>query len=124
MDVPGTAQPGSTAYRPIQGSLRKRASIRKAVSCSVQVRHGDSFIIPRVAEDLSLTGIFVEMDTQDISIGDSVEVWVGVTNKLQQPLELVLSADVVRIHDNGLALKFRAYPNKAYTELVNLLYAG
>jgi hypothetical protein len=35
----------------------------------------------------------------------------------------MLPADVVRIEGRGVALKFRRYSSKAYTELVNLLYA-
>lgn len=112
------------AYRPGQDSRRQRASIRKTVSCIVQLQHGASLILPRKAEDLSLTGIFVEMDTQGVAVGDSIEVWIGAENTHQKHLELALPAEVVRIEDRGAALKFRPYPGKAYTVLVNLLYAA
>lgn len=122
-DVPVSASPGSAAYRPAQDSHRHRASIRKAVSCIVQLRHGASLILPDKTIDLNLTGVFVEMDTQGIAVGDSIEVWIGAGSVDQEPLELILPADVVRIEGRGVALKFRPYPGKAYTELVNLLYA-
>jgi len=123
MDISVSALPGATAYRPVQDSHRHRASIRKAVSCIVQLRHGANLILPHKTTDLNLTGVFVEMDTQGVAPGDFIEVWIGAGSVDQKPLELILSAHVVRIEGHGVALKFRPYPSKAYTELVNLLYA-
>ncbi len=122
-DVPVTAQTGTAGYQTGQSTLRQRSSIRRPASCTVQLRHGANIILTRKVEDLSLTGLFVEMDTRDIALGDSIEVWIGALNRVQRPLELALTADVVRIEDHGVALRFRAYPSKTYTELVNLLYA-
>jgi len=123
IDVPVSASSGSAAYRPAQDSHRHRASIRKAVSCVVQLRHGANLILLHKTIDLNLTGIFVEMDTQGVAVGDRLEVWIGSGSVHQKPSELMLPADVVRIEGRGVALKFRRYSSKAYTELVNLLYA-
>ena len=122
-DVPVATQPVATGYPPGQSSLRQRTSIRKPASCTVQVRLGANFLLIENAQDLSLTGIFVDMDTRNVLPGDSIEVRIGAVSRFQQPLELVLPADVVRVEDGGAALRFRAYPSKTYTELVNLLYA-
>lgn len=122
-DVSVTTSGGTRVYRPERDSHRQRASIRKVVSCIVQLRFGASLILPRKAEDLNLTGIFVEMDTPGIVVGDSMEVWIGAEIEHQKPVEMILPAEVVRVEERGLALKFRPYPSKAYTQLVSLLYA-
>ena len=122
-EISVSTSPGYTAHSPAQGSSRQRASIRKTVACTVQLRHGATLIFPRTVEDLNLTGIFVGMDTQGIAVGDRIEVWVGAGNTNQNPFDLILQSDVVRVEERGLALKFQSYPSKAYTELVNLLYA-
>ena len=122
-EISVTASQGSTAYQPAPVSHRQRASIRKTVSCTVQLRHGATFILPRTVTDLNLTGIFVEMDTQGVVVGDRIEVWIGAGSTQQNPFELILQSDVVRVEERGLALKFLSYPSKAYTALVNLLYA-
>lgn len=122
-DVPVSALPDTTAYRPEQDSRLQRASIRKTVACIVQLQHGANLILTRKAENLNLTGIFVEMDTQGVVVGDYFEVWIGAESAHQKSLELTLPADVVRVEGRGIALKFRPYPGNAYTALVNLLYA-
>lgn len=122
-EISVTVQQGSTAHQPAPASQRQRASIRKTVSCTVQLRHAATLILPCTVADLNLTGIFVEMDTQGVAVGDRIEVWIGAGSTQQNPFDLILQSDVVRIEDRGLALKFLSYPSKAYTELVNLLYA-
>lgn len=122
-EISATLLPGYTAHPPAQGSHRQRTSIRKTVACTVQLRYENSLILPRTVEDLNLTGIFVEMDTQGISVGDRIEVWIGAGSANQNPFELNLQSTVLRVEERGLALKFQSCPSKAYTELVNLLYA-
>ena len=122
-EISVSTSPGYTAHSPAQGSSRQRASIRKTVACTVQLRHGATLILPRTVGDLNLTGVFVEMDTQGIAVGDRIEVWIGAGSANQNPFDLILQSDVVRVDERGLALKFQSYPSKAYTELVNLLYA-
>lgn len=109
---------------PAHGMSRPRASIRKSVGCTVQVRHGASFTLATKIDDLSLTGVFVEMDTRGVVVGDYLEVRVAAANRPQRSSELILPAEVVRVEKDGMALRFGAYPNRTYTDLVNLLYGG
>lgn len=121
--------PSGTAANPAawvgQATSRQRASIRKTVPCTVQVRRGTSYTLATKIDDLSLTGVFVEMDTAGVVIGDTLEVRVAAADRQRQHAhELTLPAEVVRVEQGGVALRFGAYTNRTYTDLVNLLYAG
>ncbi len=104
-------------------TLRQRGSIRKAASCSILVRSGTSYSLVRHIHDLSLDGVFVEMNSPDILHGgDSVEVILSFDVKGQQA-DHSISAEVVRVQHEGVALKFGKYSDQTYTDLVNFLYA-
>jgi len=103
-------------------SQRQRTCIRKASACLLQVRIGQSHILTQSAHDLSLTGVFVEMNPDSVLLGDQAEVLIGLTDNNGRPHEHRITAEVVRIQPEGVALKFDQYDNRAYTDLVNFLY--
>jgi hypothetical protein len=102
-------------------AARQRDSIRKPTPCHVLVRVGSSHVIADQVHDLSLTGAFVEMDTTGLAMGDFVEVVIGFVYD-QRQVEHMITAEVMRIEPQGVGLKFGAYGNHTYTDLVNLLY--
>lgn len=104
--------------------LRQRASIRKTVPCTVQVRVGKNFILATNIHDLSLTGVCLEMNTRGLLVGDNLEVRMVAAGRPLHSAELTLPAEVVRVDAGGAALRFGGYANRTYTDLVNLLYAG
>lgn len=111
------------AVTKVDTTLRQRGSIRKAASCNILVRSGTSYSLVRNIHDLSLDGVFVEMNSPDILHGgDSVEVILSFDAKGQQA-EHSISAEVVRVQQEGVALRFGKYDDRTYTDLVNFLYA-
>lgn len=104
-------------------TLRQRSSIRKAIPCNILVRSGSTYSLVRNIHDISLDGVFVEMSSPDILHGgDTVEVILSFDGKGQQA-EHSISAEVVRVQHEGVALKFGTYSDRTYTDLVNFLYA-
>lgn len=103
-------------------SSRQRVSIRKTIPCSILVKVGASYVIARKIHDISLVGAYVEMDPAGLTLGDEVEVVMDFAYKGRN-VEHAISAEVVRIENDGVGLKFYAYGNRTYTDLVNLLYA-
>lgn len=112
----------SPSKLPAGASLRQRASIRKPVPCNLLVKVGASYVIARKIHDLSLVGAFVEMDVTGLAVGDFVEVIIGFAYN-QRQIEHQISAEVVRVETEGAGFRFCTYGNRAYTDLVNLLYA-
>ena len=110
------------ARRSAGASLRQRVSIRKPMPCSILVKAGSAFVIARKIHDISMVGAFVEMDTTDLAVGDIVEVVIGASYN-QRQIEHQISAEIVRIEAGGVGIRFRAYDNRTYTDLVNFLYA-
>ena len=102
-------------------SLRERASIRKAVACTILVNFGSTYAIASNIRDISLAGVFVEMDTTGARTGDAVEVVIAFGYQGRQ-IEHRIPALIARIQDGGVGLKFDGYGNRTYTDLVNFLY--
>jgi hypothetical protein len=116
-------EPGSTAVRARgAASQRQRASIRKALPCTLHVRIGASHILTQSVHDLSLTGVFVQTDPTGVAIGDRAEVLIGFVDHGGRPREHRIGAEVVRVQPRGIGLRFDQYGNRAYTDLVNYLY--
>jgi len=110
------------ARRSADTALRQRVSIRKPMPCNILVKVGSAFVIARKIHDISMVGAFVEMDTTDLAVGDIVEVVIGASYN-QRQIEHQLSAEIVRIEAQGVGIRFGAYGNRTYTDLVNFLYA-
>ena len=106
---------------PIDSSLRERASVRKAVPCTILVNFGSTYAIASNIRDISLAGVFVEMDTTGARPGDPVEVVIAFGYQGRQ-IEHRIPALIARIQDAGVGLKFDSYDNRTYTDLVNFLY--
>lgn len=102
-------------------SLRERASIRKTVTCTILVNLGSAYVIASNIRDLSLAGMFVEMDTTGARTGDTVEVVIAFGYQGRQ-IEHRIPAVIARIQDAGAGLQFDGYDDQAYTDLVNFLY--
>lgn len=105
----------------IDTSLHQRGSIRKAPACDVFIKSGKSYVIAKKIHDLSVDGVFVEIETNGMLEGDRAEVMISFEYQGQQ-IEHLIPADVIRIQPQGVGLKFGRYSDKTYTDLVNLLY--
>ena len=102
---------------------RQRVGIRKAVPCSILVKTGASFILARKIHDISLVGAFVDLDTAGLEVGEIVDVVIDFSFGDHQ-VEHQITAEITRVEQHGVGLKFNAYGNRTYTDLVNLLYAS
>lgn len=111
----------SAFQNPIDTSLHQRGSIRKAPACDVLIKSGKSYVIPKKIHDLSVDGVFVEIEPNGMVEGDRAEVMISFGYQGHQ-IEHLIPAVVVRIQPQGVGLKFDRYSDKAYTDLVNLLY--
>lgn len=100
----------------------QRESPRRAPSCRALISNGSSYQIPQAIHDISLVGLFVELEHAAMVLGDMVEI-VLEFDGASGAIDLQLSAEVVRIEHNGIGLRFSHYNNQTYTDLVNLLYA-
>jgi hypothetical protein len=116
-------EPDPLARAATVSSQRQRTSIRRDRSCTLQIRIGQSHVLTQSVHDLSLTGVFVEMNPEGVFPGDPAEVRIGFTDNNGRPCEHRIPAEVVRIRSEGVALKFEQYGNRAYTDLVNFLYS-
>lgn len=105
----------------VDTSLHQRGSIRKAPACDIFIKSGTSYVIAKKIHDLSVDGVFVEIDPIGMLEGDRAEVMISFSYRGHQ-IEHLIPADVVRIQAQGVGLKFGRYSDKTYTDLVNLLY--
>jgi hypothetical protein len=101
---------------------RQRVNIRKPIPCNILVKVGSSYIVAQNVHDISLDGAFVEMNPASLAKGDFVDVVIEFVYK-QRQIEHQISAEVMRLEPEGVGLKFGAYDNRTYTDLVYLLYA-
>ena len=111
----------SADHLATDSSLRERASIRKAATCTILVNFGNTYILASNIRDISLAGAFVEMDTTGARAGDTIEVVIAFGYQGRQ-IEHRIPAQIARIQDAGVGLKFDSYDNRTYTDLVNFLY--
>ena len=108
---------------PPSTSLSERQSIRKPIPCTILVDFGTIYVIASNILNLSLTGVYVDLDTSGAQLGDSVEVVMAFSYRGEQ-IERRIPATIARLQSQGLGLKFEAYDDRTYTDLVNLLYAA
>lgn len=106
---------------PIDTSLHRRGSIRKASACDIFVKCGKSYVIAKKIHDLSVNGVFVEIESAGMLEGDRAEVLISFVYQ-GKLIEHLIRADVVRIQPEGAGLKFGRYSDRIYTDLVNLFY--
>ena len=102
-------------------SRSQRESPRRAPPCNALVRNGSAYVIADVIHDMSLSGLSVELDSAGMTIGDPVEVMLEFSDS-RGTINLQLSAEVVRVDPRGVGLRFCAYGDQTYTDLVNLIY--
>ncbi len=99
-----------------------RHSLRCHLDLQVLLNYGLTYSAAWHVRDLSLSGIFIEMDARQLVEGTSVEVVLRYRHK-DKTVEQRLAATVTRIEADGAALTFDRYDDQAYTDLANLLYA-
>lgn len=102
---------------------RRRVGIRKTLPCSVLVKSGSSYILARRVQDISLVGAYVEMPPADLAVGQTVDIVIEFLSG-RHPVDHQITAEVSRIDEHGVGLRFSNYGDRAYTDLVNFLYAG
>ena len=102
-------------------SLHQRGSIRKERACDIFIKSGTCYILAKKIQDLSVDGVFIEIDTLGLVEGVQTEVLISFAYQGRQ-IEHLLPAEVMRIQAHGVGLKFTPYSDQAYTDLVNLLY--
>jgi len=117
-DTKVVPQPGKDNRPP-----RQRIGIRKAVPCSILVKTGSSYVLARKIHDISLVGTYLEMDSAGLMPGDVVDIVIDFDFG-QHQVEHQMSAEISRVEEQGVGLKFNAYGDRTYTDLVNLLYAN
>lgn len=112
----------SASITPVADSTpTERASIRKPAACTILVKYDGAYTIASHIRDISLAGVFVEMDITGVRTGDTVEVIIAFAYQGRQ-IEHRIPSLVARIQDTGIGLKFDSYDNRTYTDLVNFLY--
>jgi hypothetical protein len=116
---PSETLPADRDVRP----TRQRVGIRKAIACNILVRAGGSYVLAHKIHDISLVGAFVEMDTAGLAVGEIVDIVVDFACGDRQ-VEHQFTAEITRVEHRGVGLKFNAYGDRTYTDLVNLLYSG
>ncbi len=121
--VPPAFTQESSPQPPASASLRERESIRRAIPCTILVNFGTTYAIASNILDISLTGAYVDLDAAGAQLEDAVEVVISFAYQGKQ-IERRIPATIVRLQSQGIGLKFEAYDNQTYTDLVNLLYAA
>lgn len=119
-----SAAPDKASVRRDSGGMfsrTQRVSPRTAPPCNVLVNVGNSYLMARAVHDVSLAGVFVELDPAELVLGDPVELVLEIGTG-QGAVDLQLPAEVVRIDAQGVGFRFCAYSDQAYTDLVNALY--
>ena len=103
--------------------IEYRASIRKKPALGILINYDLLYSRPWKVQDLSLDGALIQSDKRDLPPGVLVEAVLRLKDRGKYSLYR-LPAEVVRVDGRGAALKFRHYDNRAYTALVDLLYAS
>jgi len=103
--------------------IEHRTSIRKKLALDVLINYDLLYSRRWKVHDLSLNGALIQADRTDLPPGVSVEAVLRLKERGKYGLYR-LPAEVVRVDGQGAALRFRHYDNRAYTALVDLLYAS
>lgn len=104
--------------------IEHRFSIRRNVPMHILVNHGFTYSRRAKINNLSLSGALVERDTiTDLPSAALVETVVTFKANGKEQVVHRLPANVVRVDRETVALQFRPYDDRAYTALVNFLYA-
>ncbi|MBI3547056.1 MAG: PilZ domain-containing protein [Gammaproteobacteria bacterium] len=104
-------------------NVEHRFSIRKTAAVNALINYDFAYSKRAKINNLSLSGALVKMDeTPDLPTGARVETVLALGQGKEQ-IAYRLPANVVRVDGNTLALKFRSCDDRAYTALVNFLYA-
>ncbi len=98
-----------------------RTGIAPEVTYQAFINAGTSSAQTWRIRDISMSGVFVEMDSGELREGTAVEFIFRFRHSGRQ-VEHSLPATVIRIQGNGIALAFGRYDDETYSDLVNVLY--
>lgn len=105
----------------LQDSIERRDNRRIPMSLETSLHYSSVLLLNCSTRDLSLDGVFVETRGEVLPESAIVEVGIVVHNN-GEVRRTRLPAQVMRIADDGIALKFR-YPDYiGYSTLVDLIY--
>ncbi len=107
----------------------RRAAIRKQISQDIMINYGSVSSEPWKTHDVSTGGALVAMPAGSVPLSQDVEAILTLKPDYRPGREppttevVRILAQVVRVTDEGVALKFCDYDNRTYTALVKRLYA-
>ena len=99
-----------------------RASHRRPLMQYIVLNRAQTYSRLCCTEDLSLDGAFVHLRPPDLAPAQRVELLIVLRDAGRFAVHRV-PANVVRVAQRGVGLKFDRYDDGTYTALVNLLYA-
>ncbi len=109
-------------------NAERRAAIRKQISENIVINDGSTSSALWKTRDVSIGGAMVAMPAASLPLSQDVEAILTLKPDYRPGMappttEVVrILAQVVRVTDEGVALKFCDYDNRTYTALVNRLY--
>jgi hypothetical protein len=98
-----------------------RRSPRRRVVLDAQIITGSSQAIPVKVESISASGVFAQAAALTLDVGAAVE-FVLPCRRRGESLKLRMPATIVRLEQNGVALRFGRYDSDVYTDLIALIY--
>lgn len=102
--------------------IEQRFSIRKTPPVNIVVNYDFSYSEVWKVQDLSMSGAFIGGKSAELPPGARVEA-VLLVKSSQGYKQHRVPAKIVRVSEEGAALKFGEYDNQTYGALVDLLYA-
>lgn len=103
--------------------VEQRQRIRKKIPMNILVRPESADSKHWRIRDLSLDGVLLEGRNETWAPGTPVEAILALKERDELDLHRV-PAYVARVDADGIALRFRDYPDRTYTALVDLLYSS
>ncbi|MHB8455034.1 MAG: PilZ domain-containing protein [Acidiferrobacterales bacterium] len=106
----------------------RRTAVRKHISQDILINYGSANSEPWKTRDVSTGGALVGMPAASVPLSQDVEAILTLKPDYRPGREppttevVRILAQVVRVSDEGIALKFCDYDNRTYTALVNRLY--
>ncbi len=109
---------------PVQNASRlpeARQSPRRRLALAAQISVGSNQSIAGQIDNISASGAFVRGHGVTPELGAVVQLELQCYRQ-GKPLTLRMSATVVRVEADGVALRFGRYDSIVYTELIDMIY--
>jgi hypothetical protein len=117
----GVSMVGQTDPVSTLGKPEARRSPRRQVVLDARIIAGSNQTIPVKVQSISASGAFAHAADLTLNVGAAVE-FVLLCQRKGEPSELRMSATIVRLEQNGVALRFGRYDSVVYTDLISLIY--